>query len=127
MYFIFRYTNTDTVDREALKFVSEEASYSIKSYYNSVISGEITDSGFHQKYTNDKLPDKTTPSSEYKIYADDLTVGGAFEYSGFYTLFTSCIGSLGYNKKTEIITLPDYTDPNVISIPSVNTKISELV
>ncbi len=125
LYFIFRYAKIDKLEREALEFAADEISSAVSNYYSGIRDGKITSSK-KLKYTADKLPEKNADESERKKCADEATIQGAVDFAGYYTSLYPCITKLGYNKKSELFTLPDLNDPDIVSIGSPETKLSVL-
>lgn len=123
---IFRYAKIDDIERDSMIYVAKETDRAVKIYYEGIKSGKITKENFTQVYTKDELPDADSSNDINKELSDKATIGGALEYSGFYKQFSECIKKLGYNKKSDIFTLPDYKNPDIISIESLQTKISSL-
>ena len=124
--YMFKYIGEDAVERDAMTYLAEEINTAVKKYYNDIKAGKATASSFKQKYTDDVLPDDSLNSEQCEALAKKATLAGAFEYAGFYTPYSVCIDSLGYNKKSEIFTLPDFSNPDIISISSVDTELGEL-
>lgn len=124
--YMFKYISDDTVERQAMTYLAEEIDTAVKNYYNDIKAGNVTSSSFKQKYTDDELPDESLSAEECTALAKKATLAGAFEYAGFYTPYSVCIDSLGYNKKSEIFTLPDFSNPDIISISSIDTELGEL-
>lgn len=123
---IFRYANLDDIERDAMIYVAKETDSAVKKYYEGIKNGKINKDNFNRIYTKDELPDSDSSKSECEDLANKATIGGALEYSGFYKPFSECVKKLGYNKKSDIFTLPDYKNPDIISIESLQTKISSL-
>lgn len=125
LYFIFRYSNIDKIEREALSFAAAEINRAVNDYYYGIKNGTVTASK-KLKYTSDKLPEKSADQSERDKCAREATIQGALDYYGCYTPLYPCVTELGYNKKSQIFTLPDFNDPEMISISSPETKLSVL-
>lgn len=125
LYFIFRYSNIDKIEREALSFAAEEINRAVNDYYYGIKNGTVTASK-KLKYTSDKLPEKSANESERNKCAEEATIQGALDYFSCYTPLYTCITKLGYNKKSQLFTLPDLNDPEVISIDSPEIKLSAL-
>ena len=125
LYNIFRYANTDKVEREALAFAASEMSHAVNEYYYGIKNGSVTSSK-KLKYTSDRLPQRGADESEKNKCAGEATIAGALDFAGCYTSLYPCITKLGYNKSSEIFTLPDLTDTGIISIGSSDTKLSVL-
>ncbi len=126
LYHIFKYCQTSNIERDAMTFVASEVSTIVKTYYQDLSSGKIHQKNYRPKYTNDTIPPQNADRNTCQSIADQATIDGAIDYAGFYTPYHGCIEHLGYNKKSDIFTLPDFTNPDIISIKSADTKISSL-
>ena len=125
LYYFFRYANTDKIEKEALTFAASEINHAVNDYYYGIINGTVTSSK-KLKYTSDKLPEKGADENERKKCANEASITGALDHSDCYTPLYPCITKLGYNKRSELFTLPDLHDPEIISIGSPDTKLSVL-
>ena len=125
LYYLFRYANTDKLEREALTFAASEINRAVSEYYFGIRNGTVTSSKRH-KYTSEKLPGKNADESERNKCADEATIAGALDHFSCYTPLFPCITKLGYNKKSELFVLPDLNDPDILSIGSPDTKLSVL-
>lgn len=123
LYFIFKYANLNTLEREAAAFAADEINAAVIDYYKGIQSGKIT-SSFVPKYTSDKLPKKNASEKERKKLADEATIAGAIDYAGAYTVYYQYIDRIGYNKRTHVITSLELHDPDIVSIEFFDTKLS---
>ena len=126
LHFVFRYANIEKIERDAMTFVAKETDSAVKTYYEGIKSGKINQNTFRQQFTHDTLPAADSTPAECEALASHATIGGALEYAHLYTPFSLFIDSLGYNKKSDIFTLPDFTNPDIISIRPLKTEISKL-
>ena len=123
LYFIFRFANIDRVERDALTYIAQEVNSAVSEYYNGIKDGSVT-SSTKLHHTSDNLPQPKSTQEERTALAKQATIAGAVDYYRFYTPSYPCITSLGYNKKSELFTLPDFNDPDIIALSSPETKLS---
>lgn len=126
LHFIFRYANFDQIQKDAMNFAAKETDSAVHAYYEGIKNGSINQNTFRQQLTHDILPTAESSKEECESIAAHATIGGALEYAGLYTPLSVFVDGLGYNKKSNIFTLPDFTNPDVISIHSLDTEISKL-
>ena len=126
LHFIFRYANFDQIEKDAMSFAAKETDSAVHAYYEGIKNGTVNQTTFRQQFTHDILPDADSTPEECEALAAHATIGGALEYAGLYTPLSVFIDKLGYNQKSDIFTLPDLTNPDVISIRSLNTEIARL-
>lgn len=125
LYFVFRYTNNDTINRAALSYAAQNIDSYVKHYYHAIENGTLTDSQSYP-HTADVLPVSGASAEERHRCAENATIIGAIDAAGFYTVYAPYITSLGYNKKSSLFTLPDFHNPDIIALPSADTPLSFL-
>lgn len=125
LYFVFRYTNNDKIDRSALTYAAKNIDSYVKTYYQGILNGTITAS-HTLSHTSDVLPAADASNEERRRCAENATIAGAIDYAGFYTVYYPCITSLGYDRSSSLFTLPDFNNPNIIALPSADTPLSLL-
>lgn len=126
LHFIFRYSRIEDIERDAMQFAANETDSAVKAYYEGIKSGKINKDTFKQRFTHDVLPEAGSSAEECEALAAHATIGGALEYADLYTPLSVFADSLGFNKRSEIFTLPDFNNPDIISIKSLSTEISSL-
>lgn len=124
--YIFKFANTDNLEKEAMNYISTEVESAVKNYYSGIKSGKINTDTFSQKYTHDILPDKND-SQEYRTtLARHATVGGALEYAGFYRSYSVFVTKLGYDGKTIIFAMSNIYKPDLTVILSLDMPLSKI-
>ena len=120
---IFRYGNIDNIKNDVIKHAAKEMDSAVKTYYEGIRNGSINKSSFTPVRTSDKLPDESSSKAECEEMARHATIGGALEYAELYSQLNTYTDSLGFNKKTDVFTLPDLIGTDTVPISSVNAEI----
>ena len=126
LFFIFRYVNQNQAEKDAMSYAAENISYLIREYYQGILDGSVHSDNTTLHYVSDLLPSKDASVRERQKCAELATVAGALDYAGFYTAYDPYITKLGYDKHSSVFTLPDLTNPDILSISSPDVKISDL-
>lgn len=124
--YVFKYSNTDRLEADAIAFIAGELNNACVSYYNGIKTQKIKSGDFVQQYTHDTLPNEYTTPEPALGLAKHATIGGAMEYIGKYQQFSVCIKKLGTNDSHKIYAMSnsDISDLKVLS--STNMTMAEL-
>lgn len=95
LHFIFRYSNIEDIERDAMDFAARETDSAVKAYYEGIKSGRINKTTFRQRFTHDILPEADSTPEECEALASHATIGGALEYAELYTPLSGFVDNLG--------------------------------